>query len=390
MKRINTVFVIILLVVTGCGGNKQSADAFITVDVTKSYPKKELILQDFMDVEYIPLETSDDFLTQSLVLAVGEDLIIVKNRVNDGDIFIFDRTTGKGLRKINRKGQGPEEYTSYQWVALDEGVGEMFVNDMPSGRILVYDLEGNFKRSFKHKEGALCVYLYNFDREHLICYDGFFDYDNKGSMHPFFLISKQGGSITKEIQIPFDEKITTLILKDGNAYGGLPEDHYPIISYLDSWILVEPSSDTIYSCLPDQTMKPLIVRTPSVQSMDPEVFLFMSALTDRYYFMVTAKKEYDFTTQKEFPGTNLIYDKQENSIFEYTVYNDDYVDKKRMSIKPSRPRPVNEDIVSWKLLDTYQLVESYKKGELKGELKEIASKLDEESNPVIMLIKHKK
>jgi hypothetical protein len=35
-------------------------------------------------------------------------------------------------------------------------------------------------------------------------------------------------------------------------------------------------------------------------------------------------------------------------------------------------------------------VESYKKGELKGRLKEIAAELDEESNPVIMLIKHKK
>lgn len=33
---------------------------------------------------------------------------------------------------------------------------------------------------------------------------------------------------------------------------------------------------------------------------------------------------------------------------------------------------------------------SYKKGQLKGRLKEIAATLDEESNPVIMLIKHKK
>jgi hypothetical protein len=31
-----------------------------------------------------------------------------------------------------------------------------------------------------------------------------------------------------------------------------------------------------------------------------------------------------------------------------------------------------------------------KKGELKSRLKEIAAKLDEDSNPVIMLMKHKK
>lgn len=53
-------------------------------------------------------------------------------------------------------------------------------------------------------------------------------------------------------------------------------------------------------------------------------------------------------------------------------------------------RPVNHEIESWQPLEAHQLVESYKKGELKGKLKEIAATLDEEDNPVIMLIKHKK
>ena len=52
-------------------------------------------------------------------------------------------------------------------------------------------------------------------------------------------------------------------------------------------------------------------------------------------------------------------------------------------------KPINHEITSWNSLEAYQLVESYNKGELKGQLKEIASKLDEDSNPVIMLIKHK-
>jgi hypothetical protein len=57
----------------------------------------------------------------------------------------------------------------------------------------------------------------------------------------------------------------------------------------------------------------------------------------------------------------------------------------------SLTRPVNHEIESWYPLEAHQLVESYEKGELKdGKLKEIAATLDEESNPVIMLIKHKK
>jgi len=41
------------------------------------------------------------------------------------------------------------------------------------------------------------------------------------------------------------------------------------------------------------------------------------------------------------------------------------------------------------MLESYQLVESYSKNELKGKLKEIAAKLKEEDNPVIMLVKQK-
>ena len=74
MKQTNTILAIILLVVlAGCGENKQSTDDLITVDVSKSYPKKELVLQDFMDVEYIALETTDEFLTQGLVKDVGKN-----------------------------------------------------------------------------------------------------------------------------------------------------------------------------------------------------------------------------------------------------------------------------------------------------------------------------
>ncbi|GHT69305.1 hypothetical protein AGMMS50239_35850 [Bacteroidia bacterium] len=204
MKKANSILTIILLVaVAGCGGDKQSTNGIITVDVTASYPEKELILQDFMDVEYIPLEMNDDFLTQGFVQAIGKDIILVRNTNRDGNIFIFNRN-GKGLKKINHLGQSGKEYTSIKEIALDEDNGEMFVNS--SRIILVYDLEGNFKRSFKHKEGANYNKIYNFDRENLICYDGYFSNDGVKNEHSFMIISKQDGSITKEIHIPFTKK----------------------------------------------------------------------------------------------------------------------------------------------------------------------------------------
>lgn len=81
MKQTNVLLAAILLVVlAGCGENKQLHDDLITVGLSKSYPKRELILQDLMDVEYIALETTDTFLTQGLVQDIGEKILLVKNR----------------------------------------------------------------------------------------------------------------------------------------------------------------------------------------------------------------------------------------------------------------------------------------------------------------------
>jgi hypothetical protein len=394
MKYTLTIWIIILCIITGYGGCKQSgsqSDELILVDVTASYPKKELILQDFMDVEYIPLETSDTFLTQGFIQTIGKDIIIVTNYNNDGDIFIFGRD-GKSVRKINRKGQGGEEYVSILGITLDEDNEEMFVNDYSGKKIVVYDLNGNFKRRFKHKENAGYSRIYNFDSQNLICYDSYFNQKGESYEQSFMIISKQDGSIHKEIQIPMEEKILTLLmLRDETnliTYSAGPSNHHPIIPYLDAWVLVEPSADTIYTYLPNHTMTPFIVRTPSIRSMDPEVFLFLSILTDRYYFMETVKKEYDFEKQDGYPSTDLMYDKQEKAILGYTVYNGDYSTKERVYMKLNS---VNKEIAAMLILQAHRLVEANEKGKLKeGHLKEIAANLDEESNPVLMLLKHKK
>jgi hypothetical protein len=50
----------------------------------------------------------------------------------------------------------------------------------------------------------------------------------------------------------------------------------------------------------------------------------------------------------------------------------------------------NSEIAFRFKIEAEDLVKSYRKGELKGKLKEIAAELEEDSNPVIMLVKYKK
>ncbi|MEL7585418.1 MAG: 6-bladed beta-propeller [Prolixibacteraceae bacterium] len=388
MKNQITTLAIILFVMAGFVGCKQFStnNDLITVDVTKSYPEKELILQDFMNVEYILLETNKEFVTQGVVMAIGNKYIIVKNWTNDGDIFVFDRKTGKALRKINKMGKGPEEYSHLTYIVLDEQNNELFVDCTISNKILVYDLFGNFIRSFNHAEDNGYVNVFNYDTDNLICYNRWVLYkdgENRGSELFHTIISKKDGSVTRNITIPFDVIKTPFIDEGGRT---VTSKVSPIIPYHDTWLLVETSSDTVYNYIPKENkLIPFLVKKPTV---DPEVFLTMGTLTDRYYFFITMKKEFDFTKGSGFPLTGLMYDKQEDAVFEPSVINSDFIKRKKVGMI-SHPLNNNE-FAAFQNLEAYQLVEAYKNDELKGKLKEIAAGLNEGSNPVIMVMKYKK
>ena len=390
MKNLIFILINFQAILLSCVEVKQPADNVITVDVTKNnFPKKELIIQDFMDVEYIPLETTDEFINQGFVQAIGKEIIVVINRTGDGNIYVYDRT-GKALRKINRKGQGGEEYTYITKIILDEDNNEILVHDHYIKKIYVYDLYGNFKRSFSYREntkGWLYTDMSNYNKTNLICFD---EYNDQG--RAFVIVSKLDGSITKKIDIPFEvsKSLVKLQFDEANnrVNGMAPDPYNTILPFNGGKILLDVFSDTIYTFMPNKTLRPFIVRTPSVKFMDPEVVLILRLLSDRYYFMETVKNEFNFESNTGFSKTYLMYDNQERSLFRYTVYNGDFTIKKEMYM--SLLRPANDKNESWQRLDAPQLVEAFQVGALKGRLKEIASALNEESNPVIMLIKPKK
>lgn len=383
MNKFCMIFIssFLMIFLSACLENKQ-ADDFVTIDVTANYPLKELILQDFMDVEYIPLETTDSILCSGSVWHVGENLILATNHASDGNIFLFDRKTGKSIRKINHKGQSGEEYTSALGFVLDEENDELYVSDTYARKIVVYDLEGNFKRRLSWEDDYMFGEIFNFDKEYLICLN--IDNPTVRSTESFVLISKQNGHVIEKIQIPFKDKKSIIIRTpaddSGMYYAYAPSTSHPLIPYFNNYVLAEYSADTVYQYTPNGAMGPIIARTPSVQTLNPEVFLFPTLFTDRYYFVEAVEKT------MEFNATDIVYDKQENKLFRYKVYNGDYSYKQEAFLKS---RPLNSKIPTSQFLEAWELVEKYKEGKLKGKLKEIASNLEEDDNPVIMLIKHK-
>ena len=277
------------------------------------------------------------------------------------------------MRKINHKGQSGEEYTSALGFILDEENNELYVSDTYGRKIFVYDLDGNFKRRLSWEDDFMFSEIFDFNQEYLIAHDVL----NENSTSPrskqaFMLLSKQNGSITKTIQIPFKDKksiiIRTPVDDSGMCYAYAPSTSHPVVPYFDDFMLAEYSSDTIYQYTPNGAMEPIIARTPSVQTMD------------RYYFVEAVEKTMEFKT------TDIVYDKQEKNLFTYKIYNDDYAYEKEAFLKS---RPLNSEVPTWQFLDADELVDDFENGKLKGKLKEVASRLHEDDNPVIMLIKYK-
>ncbi|MDL2244774.1 6-bladed beta-propeller, partial [Parabacteroides sp. OttesenSCG-928-J18] len=243
---------------------------------------------------------------------------------------------------------------------------------------VVYNLDGAFKRNIKTDEGIRYENIYSFDREHLI---GDVGDNGKATEKTFRIITKENGSLAKEIKIPFEQKKSTITT---DANGKLQSLYYyaPLLPYHDSWILTEASSDTIFCLRPDFSVNPFIVNTPSVQSsVFANLFLFSKIQTDRYYFMEKV------SNKEKIIKTDLLYDTKEKAIYEYTLFNDDYSNKQQVTMANSGCS--NAKIVFWQKMEAHSLVESFQKGELKGKLKTIAANLDNESNPVIMLVKIK-
>ena len=379
MKFIFQIILITLVssVISGCTNNQEVKfqDNVLLLNLKhNNYPKKNIKLQDFMDIEYIVLDNSDDFICQGNVLDIGKSFILVSNNTLDGEIFLFDRT-GKGIRKFNHRGEGGKEYRYITDALLDEERNEIFINDPITRKIIVYNLSGEFIRNLSCQNELLIDEMYNFSSDKLICTLGH-GIETKDKVK-FAIISKQDGSILNKITIPYEQAKTTQINTPSNMFTIYPYNR--MLPFNNNWLLTEASSDTIFSLSFNCKKSPFLTRIPSIQTMNPETFLFLKMLTKRYYFMEVVKKK------NNYPKLKLAYDKQENKIYEYSLYNDDYLNQELVNFTDWKTK--DSKIGYWQKIEAHKLVSLYEENKLKGNLKNVASTLKETSNAIILLAK---
>lgn len=373
----------LIFLVVGCQESDKKQNITI-VDVNASYPEKKINVQDFAKIEYVPLETTDSFITQGFIQDIGEKYIIAKNYIRDGNIFIFDRTTGKGLKVINHLGQSGEEYTDLTNIVLSESSFELFVSDYPARKILVYDLNGKFKRSFPFTDESYYTDLANYDADKLWAFKGYSpNIENENSCH--ILISKLNGKVAKEIKIPIDKIETVVWSKDGAT---ITPGFLSTIANADYWGIARMSSDTIYHYAENGQLSPIVTRIPSVHSMDVKKFLYLTAETDSYYFLRSLEKDFDLKKMKGFEQQDYMIDKRDNNLFIPVVLNGDFTNERRIDIGVHKILS-DKNVFAYQVIEAAELVESKENEGLKGKLKSVAMTLNDESNPVVMILKNK-
>ena len=373
------------LLATGCGDANQKTSAIPQINVSTSHPEKEICLQDVAEVGYIPLDSKDDILFGGHVRSFSDKGIVILDDHNNRLIF-FDKQ-GRFQNVINRKGQGPEEYSMMFSALVDWDKEEVFVFDS-SSKIVVYSLEGTFKRrlSFDSHLGQHDAYICS-DSQLISYQNGGWSKDGKLIPYqPVVLLSKEDGkmdslSYRKEHNFP-----TFIGGKEMNI-----RISWPSLAKLNGDVYVNDlSADTIYHLdVRTRALQPMMTRTPSVTLDDLNGFLMdLYGITPQYYFLHfrarQASMDSHFVMVDE-KSKNAVYDRKNGKIYHPKFTNKDYPSMEKIHMEFCE----EIDNCATVQLEAFELLEALEAGELSGELKTIAEGLKEDDNPVLMVVKFK-
>ena len=344
-------------------------------DVTKSYEKKRLYLQDIAEIEYVPIETTEFSLWRGReVYYIDEKYIIA---ANDHCGVMVHARNGKALYNFNKKGSGPNEYKEISDLCYDPKTNEVFILSMLTCKIYVYDINGNFKRSFNTGyTGRNRIYnIKIFNEKELYAYV----FDNT-----FVRISRKDGKTISKKHFKSTKEMNLSINKDGFRANSSANTY---IKSNENFILSTYASDTTYIYHPEFGMKPFIARVPSVHKMETPIFFFPGIDTPRYYMAYTIKKEWDFKANKGYPSQEYIFDKKLSQVYELeALINKDYIKGGHINLFGLNRAEVPADHCI-RTIKAEKLYQDYKEGNLTGKLKEIAANLQEDDNPILMIVK---
>jgi hypothetical protein len=387
--------IVLLLLLCGCAGNSiQNQENIPVIDLSRDYPEKKISFQELGgEIEYIPLETTDDALIdkRAKIVSISDKYIIITNDIR-GDVFTFGRD-GKIISYFNHKGQSGEEYIQLRQLIFDEKNQEFYV--LTLNNIIVYSEKGQYKRTLTFPEKTNLTRIYNFNDETLFGYDEYGILGNEYNTNPYLLISKKEGSIVSTLERSLPKRYADRLLFDAkNEKGENQKKILTISGYVNNWsnannfVISDLSSDTIFQLTRNKKLIPLVTRKPSVHEIDIRTFLTSEFKTDKFMLFNYVKINFEkllknMRANEGYSISTLLYDFANNQIYDVQLYN---ADCEKYCCYQFADTNIAENSGAV-LMNIYNIISQ--KDEVSGKLKQIAKILNEEDNPVLMIVKFK-
>ena len=398
MMKNNILLLFLILALSACTNQlKKPIDSTLPIlDVTKEYPKKKIDIHEIADVEYIPLETTDEsVLSVSTAWKISDKFIILKDH---GTIHIFDRK-GKHLYKHCNIGQGPNEHGNFIFLfTVDFKDEEFYIYDRR--KIQVYDFTGKWKRTLKIPEDMMYSSMFDYNEQYLIAYNLPFDYYNfenpLDDKHPYYLIDKQDGT-----HVPLDITLNNIDKREFTETNNFIRACAirmafitPILTNNHDILIADYRLDTLYN-YKEKELKAIAIQYPSVYGQKDKTPTIVGAVgySDQYLFFKPVKMEYDskHVHKPYIDAPLLMWDRNTNEIFNVQLFDSNIIEDKKTRIFMQLGRDIAFETSNCfhNLYHAEALIEEYEAGNLKGELKDIASKLKYDDNEVCVICKLK-
>lgn len=158
----------------------------------------------------------------------------------------------------------------------------------------------------------------------------------------------------------------------------------------DPFLLKDQSSDTIYSLSGDKILRPMVVQTPSIQSLDPHLILYPTFQVGNVLRMSYAKMVLEGSGSFPFP-TNLIYSYPEKKLYKYgessfgSTSNTGFSGIAHATRKNVFLFPKIETQSNPKKVDVLNAPEKEKE----SQLKQLLSQRQDDDNPIVMVVAFK-
>ena len=404
MKKFYLILTCAVLCACGGGNKQQKASAHESestqaplslpvLDLQKKYPQKIINLQDIADVEYIVLESHKNALAGSQYTVVTDSMIVTFSSFEDNILF-FHRN-GKFSHFFNCKGESGKEYTAISDMRVNTAKKEIYINDNLKRCVQVYTYNGEYIRTLKLKStphnGYLMGTIYNCDEEHILAED-WWNVDKLKEQptnhQPYYRISTSDGSICR-LPLYIEKRIRDGFKwydEESDTFGSMGVCLSPVAYINDELIIADFGLDTVYS-YKENLLTPIAIRKNRMKSEDVPIIAGIEAITDKYFLWYAFEKDIKKTT---WPDWTYLQDRRTGKCIQTKLVDKNITDKKhRFRSRPSANGYTVPKHHIMQYYPAYVLIELLEEGKLQGELKEIASKLTEEDNPVIMLAKFK-